>query len=271
MWWQWTAPASGGVTVDTCDSILDTVLAVYTGTAVNALAGVASNDDGCEDTESSVSFDAVAGQLYWIAVDGRDDTGSINLRIQPTLKVDARILKRPRRVDATRFNIEAAAVGDFSDAPRLVLRRGSRRVSIDLEIDNEGDFFSESKFRYTFEWSCDRAGSWRWTVSVRRGGRVISQEGAFTVPRCRRTKWYVSRSQVVRDFRRDFGSGPARELRCRAVGGQRRGRAHSWTCGLAKPGFRCTGRFRFNYTRVFQGADLVESSRRARGGVICRR
>ena len=50
LWWRWTAPANGSVQVDSCDSgasfnEFDTVLAVYTGDAVDALSAVASNDD----------------------------------------------------------------------------------------------------------------------------------------------------------------------------------------------------------------------------------
>ena len=270
VWWQWTAPSAGGVSIDTCASAFDTQLAVYTGTSVGALTPVASDDDACT-LASSVSFVATAGQQYWIAVDSRDEeTGSIALRLQPTLKVDARKLTRRGRIDATRFNIEVATGGeDVPDAPRLTLVRGGRRISVDLELDNEGDFGSDTKFRYTFEWSCDRPGRWRWTASVRRSGNLISQEGTFTVPRCRNTKWFVSRRKVVRDFAKDFGSAAARDLRCRAVGSRRGSRAHTWRCGLSKPGFVCSGGFRFRYTRVFQGRDLVESNRAASGSVTC--
>ena len=41
VWWTWTAPASGNVVIDTIGSTFDTLLGVYTGTAVNALTQVA--------------------------------------------------------------------------------------------------------------------------------------------------------------------------------------------------------------------------------------
>jgi len=71
IWYRWTAPADGEVTFETCDSTFNTLLAVYTGDAVDALTELASNDDGCESGGGSrVTFVATAGTVYQIAVDG---------------------------------------------------------------------------------------------------------------------------------------------------------------------------------------------------------
>ena len=79
LWWSWTAPASGTVTIDTEGSDFDTVLAVYTGSSVDALTEVASNDDAI-GLRSEVSFTAQQGVVYHIAVDGYSGaTGSIVL------------------------------------------------------------------------------------------------------------------------------------------------------------------------------------------------
>ncbi|HEU4770080.1 MAG TPA: NF038122 family metalloprotease, partial [Pyrinomonadaceae bacterium] len=80
VWYQWQAPASGPAQVTTAGSTYDTVLAVYTGNAVNSLTPVPSgkNDDvdpGVNLT-SSVSFNATAGTTYRIAVDGYNNSGS---------------------------------------------------------------------------------------------------------------------------------------------------------------------------------------------------
>src|SRR2546423_15281609 len=40
VWWTWTAPDSGLITVDTFGSSFDTTLGVYTGNAVNALTTI---------------------------------------------------------------------------------------------------------------------------------------------------------------------------------------------------------------------------------------
>ena len=70
VWYRWQAPKSGKVSIDTCDSDFDTLLAVYTGSAVNSLTTVASNDDGTCGSGSELSFAATAGATYRIAVDG---------------------------------------------------------------------------------------------------------------------------------------------------------------------------------------------------------
>jgi subtilisin family serine protease len=70
VWWRWTAPASGPATITTAGSSFDTVLAVYSGTAVGGLTEVASNDDNGASPQSRVVFQAFAGREYRIAVDG---------------------------------------------------------------------------------------------------------------------------------------------------------------------------------------------------------
>jgi uncharacterized delta-60 repeat protein/uncharacterized repeat protein (TIGR01451 family) len=71
VWHSWTAPYDGLVNFDTVGSYFDTVLAVYTGTNVAALTLIGNNDDfpGI-GLMSRVSFNAVAGTEYKIAVDG---------------------------------------------------------------------------------------------------------------------------------------------------------------------------------------------------------
>jgi len=74
IWYRWTAPATGPVRFDTCGSGFDTLLALYTGNSVGALASVASNDDGScgglPSLQSTLTFTAVSGTVYRIAVDG---------------------------------------------------------------------------------------------------------------------------------------------------------------------------------------------------------
>ena len=69
IWYRWTAPADGEVTFGTCDSPIDTVLAVYTGSSVDALTEVASNDDTpeCGTAGSRVTFVATSGTTYHVA------------------------------------------------------------------------------------------------------------------------------------------------------------------------------------------------------------
>ena len=82
VWWTWTATVNGPVSINTAGSNFDTLLAVYTGATVDALAEVASDDDDGIFKTSRVDFDAVAGTPYWIAVDGYDgESGRITITI----------------------------------------------------------------------------------------------------------------------------------------------------------------------------------------------
>ena len=81
IWYQWQAPSSGNVTFTTAGSAYDTVLGVYTGPAVNGLSVVAQNDDIPDvpgqphQLTSAVTFSAVAGTTYRIALDGYNNSG----------------------------------------------------------------------------------------------------------------------------------------------------------------------------------------------------
>ncbi|MCW5548599.1 MAG: immunoglobulin domain-containing protein [Opitutaceae bacterium] len=81
VWWRWTAPSSGSMTITTLGSNFDTVLAVYTG---GVFTEVTANDDvdpGVIRT-STVTFNATADTTYHIAVDGWDGYfGQITLNL----------------------------------------------------------------------------------------------------------------------------------------------------------------------------------------------
>jgi hypothetical protein len=82
VWWSWTAPASGTVTITTGGSTFDTTLGVYTGALVNSLTPIVENDDGPVDLTSRVQFSGASGTVYRIQVNGfLGDTGSIMLNI----------------------------------------------------------------------------------------------------------------------------------------------------------------------------------------------
>src|SRR6266498_1718549 len=72
IWWRWTAPGPGFVTVDTIGSVYDTELAVYTGSSVSNLVQIASDDESGGDYTSLVTFTTKSNVTYRIAVDGYD-------------------------------------------------------------------------------------------------------------------------------------------------------------------------------------------------------
>lgn len=83
VWWSWTAPDTGVVTVRTTDSSFDTTVAVYRGGTLGTLAPVASDDNGDTAGTSRVSFFTTAGVTHQIAVDSPSaQAGNIVLRIQ---------------------------------------------------------------------------------------------------------------------------------------------------------------------------------------------
>jgi hypothetical protein len=84
IWYAWTPTQSGSVGIDTCGSDFDTLLAVYSGSAVSSLTKLASNDDftGC-GRDSFLLFTATTGSTYHIAVDGFGrDQGQVLLHVR---------------------------------------------------------------------------------------------------------------------------------------------------------------------------------------------
>ncbi len=87
VWYSWTAPFTGPVTVSTAGSSFDTLLGIFTGTALGALTSIAENDDaGTGAFTSTVSFNAVSGIPYVILVGGFNGAGG---KIRLTITVGA--------------------------------------------------------------------------------------------------------------------------------------------------------------------------------------
>jgi Ca2+-binding RTX toxin-like protein len=97
VWYRWTAPRGGRVLINTSGSSFDTVLAVYTGAAVDGLTLVGSNDDAGGFT-SAVTFTATAGSTYRIAVGGYDgsepNSGFVQLNWRQSAPCDGRSVTR---------------------------------------------------------------------------------------------------------------------------------------------------------------------------------
>ena len=74
IWYCYTAPRTGEVTVSLCGSSYDTKLGVYNGCGCNPLPGnlIGCNDDFCS-RQSELTFDAIAGNRYLIEIGGWTD------------------------------------------------------------------------------------------------------------------------------------------------------------------------------------------------------
>ncbi|MGA1687103.1 MAG: S8 family serine peptidase, partial [Ilumatobacteraceae bacterium] len=78
IWFSWTAPDSGRLTVDTFGSSFDTVLAVYSGASLPSLTRLTYNDDSRQTGtyfQSTVTLDVTSGTEYHFRVNQFGSTG----------------------------------------------------------------------------------------------------------------------------------------------------------------------------------------------------
>jgi hypothetical protein len=129
VWWKWTAPYDGSVTLDTRGSYFDTTLGVYTGTALASLTQVATNDDIQRGVvqASTVTFSVTANTTYFLSVDGfnssQDNYGadsggiSLNLNYSPTGGTAPAITTQPANQTVTAGNSVTFSVTASGTAP----------------------------------------------------------------------------------------------------------------------------------------------------------
>lgn len=130
VWWTWSAGTTTNVLVDTAGSSFNPILAVYTGTSVTQLTAVAvSTNDTINRLKANVSFNAVRGTTYRIAVAGADTNavGNIRLRVTPGATPDT----RPPTVLITSPNRETLVGTEF-----MTLGGTARDGALDSGISN---------------------------------------------------------------------------------------------------------------------------------------
>jgi hypothetical protein len=84
VWYRFTPAQSGLVVLSTCTTTMDTVIGVYTGSALGELTYVQTGDDGCGMVSAGtiLPFVATAGVMYSIQVDGWGGvTGNFDLTL----------------------------------------------------------------------------------------------------------------------------------------------------------------------------------------------
>jgi astacin (peptidase family M12A)/VCBS repeat protein len=77
IWYSWTPLVSGYVAFDTYGSNFDTLLEVAQGSDVSHLISFGTNDDSGGTLQSSLTVYVIAGQKYYIAVDGYGGSSGI--------------------------------------------------------------------------------------------------------------------------------------------------------------------------------------------------
>ena len=83
VWYRWTPTITGNGRVSTCGSAtsFDTVIAAYTGSALNSLSLQAVNDQACSSNSSLVTFPCVAGVTYQIQVGSWNNGNAGNVQL----------------------------------------------------------------------------------------------------------------------------------------------------------------------------------------------
>jgi hypothetical protein len=93
VWYSWKVPDSGSTTIDTCQTNIDSILAVYTGAELSNLNKVADSHDNCGSGQGSeVTFNVQGGTTYRIAV---GDAGGLQQNTF-TLNVSGPAVQPPR-------------------------------------------------------------------------------------------------------------------------------------------------------------------------------
>ncbi len=172
VWWSWTAPANGVVTMDTLDSDFDTVMSVYVGSAVNALRIVNANDNADDTTSRSrVRFPVTKDRVYQIAVDGNSHSRALGeVKLKVDFEEDPSITKMHLTTPA------AVANGNFAD--RVVLSGSSvDAIGYNLAAGYESGEPDHGIFT-GISWLGSSAW-WAWTAPSN-GVVTISTEGSTT-------------------------------------------------------------------------------------------
>ena len=143
VWWTWTPTTSGPIVLSTYGSTFDTVLDVYTNSILSSLSLVAGNDNCLSfggtngpagDPSSRVSFNAIAGVPYQIAVSGAtNDSGNISLNfvsvaIQSVVSVQ-RTVEGDSSVDFT-ATLQVTNMGPSVTGPLRIRLAASRRLRL---------------------------------------------------------------------------------------------------------------------------------------------
>ena len=160
VWWAWTAPTNGDLTITSDASAFDTLLAVYTGSSVSSLSLVASNDDHGVLVTSRVRFYASAGTQYQIAVDGfNDGTGAESGNVSLAVNLIPEPITRPENdIFSNRTVLAGAPISVISSNTNATREPGEP-----LHAGQEGD---------TSLW-------WRWTASSNDTVRVTTAGSSF--------------------------------------------------------------------------------------------
>lgn len=136
-WWSWTPSTNATATINTAGSGIDTLLGVYTGTAVGGLTLVASHDNvSGVDLTSTVTFPATAGTEYKIAVDGKAAAeGPVALTVSTTA---------PPTIAVTPASLGVLAINGQSPASQAFQISNAGGSTLNYSISDDAAWLSAS-------------------------------------------------------------------------------------------------------------------------------
>lgn len=195
VWWKWTAPCDGLLTVDTEGSgNSDPQLAIYTGQFVNSLTFIAFNEDGGTGYQSLIEdLNVIGGTTYSIQIDGYSGTaGTITLNYdfdcsnQPPVAVDDSATAA-QNTPETILAADLLANDTDADGDPLTLTAVSNAVDGTVSLDTNGDvvftpntgFSGPASFEYTVS---DGTNTDTATVTVEVGTNLTGTNQSDTLP-----------------------------------------------------------------------------------------
>ncbi len=139
-WITFRVAKTGYISLDTAGSNFDTVLAVYTGTKVNALTKVAGDDDSGGNDTSKVTFLAKAGTVYHVAIDGWDasETGLAKFNVTGFVPLQAKTWTDVIATSTTEGSGIITVTTTTTGAVSGVLKQGKRSHPFTTAMDAEG-------------------------------------------------------------------------------------------------------------------------------------
>jgi Carboxypeptidase regulatory-like domain len=100
VWYSWTSAEDGYAEADPAGSSFDTVIGVYTGSAVDDLTEVVSVDDAGGSEQGRAVFAVTAGTTYMVLIHGYEDaSGAVELRMASSTAPTGTITGRVADVD----------------------------------------------------------------------------------------------------------------------------------------------------------------------------
>jgi hypothetical protein len=117
VWFRWSAPSSGRLTIDTVGSDFDTLLGLYSGESVANLTKIADDDDSGGGRTSRIVRNVTPGIAYSIAVDGYNLAGagiySGNAALNLSWLPDLRLVSPGAAGRVFQFTLSGLAGGQF--------------------------------------------------------------------------------------------------------------------------------------------------------------